>query len=126
MKGFSGKLKDGREIYIPHWPADVSIENLSKAGQYIGVENIIRIAENNIAAVIVSIAEATDSKNVAGIVKHFVCTARVDGEKITPGGFDSGFAGKLDLIAEIFALVVHAQYHDFFESGLAKAQSPDE
>jgi len=124
MSGFTGKLKDGNEVYIPYWPADVSLENLSKAGKYLGVDNIIAIAQNNIAAFVLAISEAKEPLHAAGIVKHFVCTARVDGKKITPGSFDTDYTGKLKLVAEIFCLVVQAQYSDFFESGLAKEPSP--
>ena len=124
MSGYTGKLKDGSEVYIPYWPADVSLENLAKAGKYLGVENIITISDNNIAAFVVAISQAHDPEHAAGIVKHFVCTARVDGKKITPGSFDTDYEGKLAVIAELFCLVVHAQYADFFESGLAKEVSP--
>ena len=125
MSGYSGTTKDGREVYIPHWPVDVAVKNLSKAGQFIGAENLIRIAEINIPAVILAIATSEDAINVAGLVKHFVCEARLDGDKITPTTYDSKFEGDLKTVAELFALVVHAQYHDFFESGLAKEPSQE-
>lgn len=123
MEGFSSTLKDGREIYIPYWPVDISLQNLTKAGQYLGTESVIRISEKNIPSAIVAITEATEPERTALLVKHFVCQARVDGNKITPEQVDSYFMGKLGEVLEIFTLVVHAQYYDFFKSGLVKEPS---
>lgn len=125
MSGFSGKLEDGREVYVPHWPASVSLENLAKAGQYLGADNLINISEINKAAVILSIMKAEDPKEVTGIIKHFCCSARIDGEKLLPADFDKTFSGNLGMVSELFAIVVHAQYHDFFDLGSAKAPSPN-
>lgn len=125
MSGYNGKLRDGSEIYVPHWPASVSLENLTRAGQYLGTDNLIRISELNIPSVIVAIMESKEPAQLAGLMKHFVCQARVDGSKVSPGDFDTLFTGNLDKATEIFAHVVHAQYHDFFVSGLAKETSPD-
>jgi hypothetical protein len=121
--GYSGKLKDLREIYVPHWPVDVSLENLTKAGQYLGTESMIFISELNIPAVVVAISESKDPEGCAALIKHFVCNASLEGDKITPSSFDEIFKGKLHVVAEIFAHVVHAQYADFFEQGLAKEPS---
>jgi hypothetical protein len=126
MSGYNGTLKDGREIFVPSWPVDVALQNLAKAGQYLGTENIIRISEINIPAVIVAIAEASDASNAAGVIKHFICeSVRIDGEKVNSSNYNSMFEGKLDLVAELFATVIHAQYHSFFESGLVKETSQD-
>jgi len=125
MDGYSGTLKDGREIYIPSWPVDTSIENLGKAGQLLGVQNVIRISELNIPSVIVAITQAEDPANVASLIKYFVCEARIENEKMTPAIYASQFKGNLGLVVEIFAMVMHAQYSGFFESGLAKENSPE-
>jgi len=124
MSGYNGKLKDGREIYVPHWPASVSLENLAKAGQCIGTSALIQISELNTPAVIIALADAKDSAATVGLIKHFVCSMRIEGKKIDASEFDELFSGNLGDIPELFATVVHAQYFDFFASGLAKAPSP--
>jgi len=121
---YNSNLKDGREIHIPHWPVDVALENLTRAGQYLGTKSIIAISEVNIPAVVVSIMESKDPNQTASLIKHFISQARVSGEKIMPNQIDSMFEGQLHLVAEIFAHVIAAQYADFFALGLAKEASP--
>ena len=125
MSGYTAILKGGQEIYIPNWPASVALENLTKAGEFIGSDALLRIAELNIPAVMLAIMESKDSKQTAGLVKHFVCTARMDGQKINVNEYDNTFEGKLNLAIELFAHVVKAQYADFFVLGLAKATSQE-
>ncbi len=122
--GYSAHLKSQKEIYIPYWPVDVALENLTRAGQYLGTDAIIRIAEVNVPAVIVAIMDAKDPNQTASLIKHFICQARIAGQKIEPSQIDSMFEGNLAEVAEIFAHVIAAQYADFFESGLAKEPSP--
>lgn len=124
MAGYSANLKDGREIYIPSWPVDVALENLSMAGKYIGADNVINIADLNVAAVIVAIMNADNPAKVALLIKNFVCHVRIDGNKILEDTMNTMFADDLKSIAEMFAHVIHAQYNDFFEYGLAKEHSP--
>ena len=123
--GYKAELKDGRAIYIPNWPVDVALENLTRAGKYLGTENVINIAYLNISAVIVAIMGSQDPKQCAALIKHFVCQVRIDGDKIEQTTIDAMFVGDLGAIAEIFSHVIHSQYHGFFESGLAKAPSQD-
>jgi len=125
MEGYKATLRDGRDIYIPNWPVDVALENLTKAGKYLGTDNIIEIAYINIPAVIVAIMGAEDPKQCAALVRHFICQVRIDGSKIDATSIDEMFSGNLGHIAELFAHVVHSQYHDFFESGLVKEPSQD-
>lgn len=125
MSDYKSKLKDGRAIYIPAWPVDVALENLSLAGKQLGTENIINISSLNIPAVIVAIMGAEYPKQSAGLIKHFLCTVRIDGSKITSETINSLFSGDLSSVAELFAHVIHSQYASFFESGLAKANSQD-
>ena len=124
MSDYNETLKSGKEIYVPHWPVDVSLENLAKAGQYLGTNAVIQISEVNIPAVIVSIMEAKDPMQTASLIKHFICQARISGEKIDPSTIDQMFEGNLAEVAEIFAHVIAAQYADFFALGLAKVVSP--
>lgn len=124
-KNYSASLKDGRKIYIPSWPVDVALENLTLAGKYLGTENVINISTLSIPAVIVAIMGATDPKAAASLVKHFLCTVRIEGDKITPETINSMFEGDLASVAELFAHVMHSQYSDFFKLGLAKVNSPD-
>ena len=125
MAGYSAKLLDGREIYIPDWPVNVALENLTMAGKYLGTERVINIAELNFAAVILAIGSSPEPKEAANLVQHFVCQARIDGEKITPGNIDTLFEDGLRTVGEIFAHVVHSQYSDFFGLGLARANSQE-
>ena len=125
MAGYTAKLKDGRDIYIPNWPVNVSLENLTMAGKYLGTERVINISELNVAAVIYAIAESPEPKEAANLVEHFVCQARIAGEKIDPSTINTMFEGDLKAIAEIFAHVIHSQYADFFVSGLAKENSQE-
>jgi len=118
-------LKDGSELYIPTWPASVALENLTKAGEFIGTDNLLDISTLSCPAVIRAILESSTPKETTLLIKHFVCTARVDGSRITDAGFDSMFEGSLFKIAEIFAHVIKSQYLSFFELGLAKETSQD-
>ncbi len=125
MEGYKAKISDGRDIFIPTWPVDVALENLTKAGKYLGADNVIKIAYLNISAVIVAIMKAEEPKQCAALVKHFICQVRIDGSKIESNTIDEMFGGNLGFIAELFAHVIHSQYHDFFESGLVKELSQD-
>lgn len=122
---YKRKLKDGREIYIPNWPVDVSLENLTQAGKLLGTENIINISELNIPAAIVAIMRCDNPKLTSALVKHFVCQVRIDGNKIEPETINSMFEGDLATIIELFAHVIHSQYSEFFSLGLAKEACPD-
>ena len=124
MEGYTAKIRDGREIYIPYWPVDVSLENLAKAGKYLGSSNLVAISELNIPAVIVAIMDSKEPNQSAALIKHFICQVRIDGAKIESGSIDSMFVGDLKTVAELFAHVIAAQYADFFASGLAKEVSP--
>ena len=123
-KGYTATLKGGQEIYIPTWPPLVALENLSKAGEFIGTDNLLRISELSIPAVILAITESPNSKETAGLIQHFVCTARMDDVKITKQEFEKIFEDDLYLICELFAHVVKGVYSDFFVRGLAKGPSP--
>jgi len=93
MSGYEAKLKDGRAIYIPNWPIDVALENLTLAGKYLGSQHVITIAELSIPAVIVAIMESKEPKQCASLIKHFVCQVRIDGSKIEGNNIDSLFEG---------------------------------
>jgi len=123
MKGYKDTLSNGKDIFIPSWPVDIALENLAKAGQFIGTDRLVSIANKSVPDVIIAIANSEDPTNTAGLIKHFCCSARIGGEKVSPGDFDEIFKGSLKDVAEIFSLVMHSQYHDFFESGLAEVSS---
>ena len=120
MSGYNAVLQDGSEIYIPSWSPTVAIENLTMAGKYIGSDYMIDISDLQIEVVILAITEATDAKQTMALIKNFVCSARVEGEKILPQGFEKKFEDKLFEMIEIFAHVVKAQYSTFFDLGLPK------
>lgn len=124
-KDYSAKLRDGQDIFIPSWPVDVALENLTLAGKLLGTEHIINIAALNIPACVVAIMDAKDAKQAAALVKHFICQVRIEGKKIEPATINSMFEGNLSTVTELFAHVIHSQYNDFFESGLAKATSQE-
>ena len=125
MKKYNTTIKDGREIYIPNWAVDVSLENLTQAGKLFGTENIINISELNIPAAVVAIMGCQDHKLAARLVKYFVCQVRIDGNKITEETINTMFDGDLAVVIELFTHVIHSQYSEFFSLGLAKAHSPD-
>ena len=123
MAGYNAKINDGREIYNEIWLPSVALENLSKVGKYIGLENLLAIVEIDkmaVHTVILAIAEAENSETTMNLIKHFVCTVAVDGTRIEATNFDQVFTGKLDLVIELFCHVCKAQYADFLESGLVK------
>ena len=122
---YNGFLKDGSEVYIPSWPVDAALENLASAGKYIGADNMLRIAEINVPAVILAITGSENPQKTTQLIKHFVCAARMDGQKITQENVDMLFEGKLAKLAELFSTVVHAQYYEFFVSGLVKESSQE-
>lgn len=121
QKGYSGCLKDGREIYIPNWPANVQFENLTQVCKVLGQDNVVAIStDKSVPVAMIAIMGAEDHTLATKLVLHFVQQARVDGEKVTPNCFDElGMA----TIVELFANVLHSQYSDFFVSGLTKEPS---
>ena len=121
-------IKDGREIYIPNWPCDVALQNLAQASKCFGNENVIRMAELNIPAAIVALMGSDDPKLAASLIKHFVCQVRIDGSKIEPDTLNSMFEGAkgLAVVMELFCHVMHSQFDDFFDLGLAKEPSPEQ
>lgn len=121
-EGYHATLKDGQEIYIPNWPAKVAFENLTQATKYLGQDNVINISTLNVPAAMLAVMGSDDPQASTKLVLHFICQARIDGEKITPA--DADFHG-MSLIIELFTHVMHSQYNDFFVSGLAKAPSLD-
>ena len=125
MTGYSATLKGGQEIYIPSWPASVALENLTKAGEFIGSNALVSIAKLNTPAAMLAIMSSKDSTETAGLIKHFVCSARMDEKKIEHTNYDSQFEGNLSLAIEIFCHVVKATYSDFFEQGLAEEPSQE-
>ena len=119
-------IQDGREIYIPSWPVDVALENLTQIGKLLGTENIIRISELNVPAAIVAIMKCDNPKLATAMIKHFVCQVRIAGNKITPSTINDMFEGDLHAVIELFTHVIHSQYADFFSLGLAKEVSPEQ
>ena len=125
MSGYSATLKGGQEIYIPSWPATIAYENLTKAGEFIGSNALVNIATLNTTSAMLAIMNSKNSVETAGLIKHFVCSARMDGDKIDPGDYDNKFSEDLALSIEIFCHVVKAIYADFFEQGLAEEPSQE-
>lgn len=118
--GYRANLKDGRAIYIPNWSVKVQFENLTQACKYLGQNNVITISALNVAAAMLAIMGSEDSDLSTQLVLHFTQQARIEGEKITLDNLDEiGMA----TVVEVFTHVMHSQYHDFFESGLAKEPS---
>lgn len=125
MSGYRATLKGGQKIFIPTWPVSVAYENLTKAGKYIGSDALVRIAELNMAAAMVAIMESNDAEQTSALIKHFVCTVRMDGDKIEKGSYEDQFRDDLALTIELFCHVIKAVYSDFFEQGLAEAPSQE-
>lgn len=119
-------INDGREIYIPNWPVDVALENLTQVGKLFGTENVILISELNVPAAVVAVMNCSNPKLAAALIKHFVCQVRIDGNKIEPNTINSMFEGDLHVVLELFTHVIHSQYASFFDLGLAKAPSQEQ
>ena len=121
--GYTDQLNDGRPIYIPQWPVTVAFENLTQVCKMIGQENVINISTTkNVPATMVALMGSDDPKATTELVIWFVQQARIDGEKINKNSMDD--LG-MPTIVELFTHVLHSQYNDFFESGLAKAVSQE-
>ena len=125
-EAYRNTIKDGREIYIPNWPVDVALENLTKVGRVFGTSAVIKIAELNVASGVVAVMECVEPNIAAAMIKHFVCQVRIDGSKITPDTINTMFSGDLHAVIELFTHVLHSQYSDFFDSGLAKDSSQEQ
>ena len=126
MSLYKDELRDGWEVSVPSWSPSVALENLTKAGKVLGANEIVSIATLDIRAVIIAVMNAVDPAQASAVIKHFVCSARLDGKRIIPEDYDGLFGGDLAILSEVFAHVVHAQYSDFFERGLGKAPSQEE
>ena len=125
IKDYTANIKDGRAIFIPSWPVDVALENLAQASKCLGSECVINIADLDVPTVIVAIMDSKDPKLTSALIKHFICQVRLDGSKITPQTINEMFEDSLVVVAELFAHVIHSQYSDFFDLGLAKEPSPE-
>ena len=121
QEGYSAQLKDGREIYIPIWPATVQFENLTQACKHLGQDEVVNISTSvNVPAAMLAVMGSDDAEASTQLVLHFTQQARIEGKKISAGSLDDlGMA----TIIELFAHVLHSQYSDFFVSGLAKDNS---
>lgn len=124
-ESYTKTISDGREIYIPYWPVDVALENLTQVGKLLGTENVIRISELNIPAAVVAVMGCDNPKLASAMIKHFVCQVRIAGSKIETSTINSMFEGDLHAVIELFTHVIHSQYADFFSLGLAKEVSQD-
>lgn len=120
MSDYKAKLADGRDIYIPSWSVKVQYENLTQACKYLGQNNVVNISALNVPAAILAVMGSEDAVTSTEFVLHTTQQARIDGNKITEASLDE--LG-MSTIMELFTHVMHSQYHDFFESGLAKAPS---
>jgi len=122
-KGYTATLEQEQVIYIANWSPAVALGNLTQAGKYIGIDSLLAISKLDKMAThttILAIAEAEDADNTMELIQHFVCSAAMDGERITRQNFDIKFENELYLAIEIFCHVVHSQYASFFEQGLVE------
>ncbi len=119
-ENYKSNLADGRQIYIPSWSATIQFENLTQACKYLGQNEVVDISALNVPAAMLAIMGSDDSKTSTELVIHFVQQVRIEGDKITKESIEN-----MDMatIIELFTHVMHSQFHDFFESGLAKAPS---
>jgi len=125
MGGYTATINDGREIFIPSWPVNVQLENLTNVSKYLGAGHVINMASLDLQAVKVAIMSAEDPAQTAKLIKHFICQVRIDGSKIDESTMDEMFQDNLKVVAELFAHVIHSQYADFFDLGQAKEASPE-
>ena len=123
--GYSAELSGGQKIYIADWLPSVALQNLTQAGKHIGIDNLLAISKLDkfsVHTAILAVTEATDPETIMDLIKHFVCTAAMDGERILVTSFDEHFKSNLFLIMELFAHVIKSQYADFFALGLVEGQ----
>lgn len=128
MSKYNGTLSDGRSIYIPSWSVKVQYENLTKACKMLGQDEVINISALNVPAAMLAVMGSEDGFDSTALVMFFCQQARIEGEKVIlkDGGMELLLGGEPMAMAdviEVFTHVMHSQYHDFFESGLAKAHS---
>jgi hypothetical protein len=123
MADYTATLKDGSEIYVPTWNATVAYTNLTRCTEVIGIDALVNIAQDNVPAVVLALATAKDADIASQLLKHMVCEARMNGDKIMPNSFDETFKDQMYKAAEIFNHVIMAQYKDFFVQGLEEANS---
>ncbi len=123
QQGYSAQLEDGREIYIPTWPANVQFENLTQVCKLLGQDNVVNIStKKDLPIAMVAFMGSDDPQAMTQLMLHFVQQARIEGKKIVVGSLDE--LG-MSTIMELFVHVLHSQYNDFFESGLAKVRSQE-
>ncbi len=123
--GYSATLSSGQNIYVADWLPSVALQNLTQAGKYIGVDNLLAISKLDkfsLHTSILAVTEATDPEMIMDLIKHFVCTAAMDGNRILPTSFDDVFKNNLYLVMELFCHVIKSQYADFFALGLVEGQ----
>lgn len=128
MSDYTATLADGRAIFIPSWSAKVQFENLTKACKILGQDEVITISALSVPAAMLAVMGSEDSTDCTGMVMFFSQQARIAGEKVIlkDGGMELMLGGEemdMSLIIEVFTHVMHSQYNDFFESGLAKVAS---
>lgn len=117
---YHATLRGGQEIYIPSWSAKVQYKNMMQVCKYLGQANVVAISALDVPATVVALMGSDEPDVTTDLVLHFIQQARIDGSKI-----DLNKAEELGmtLIAELFTHVIHSQYADFFESGLARDTS---
>jgi hypothetical protein len=125
ISGYSAELSGGQKVYIADWLPSVALQNLTQAGKYIGIDNLLAISkldEYSTHTAILAVTEATDPELTMDLIQHFVCTAAMDGDRIQKHSFDATFKDNLFLVIELFCHVVKSQYADFFALGLVAVQ----
>lgn len=124
-KGYKAPLKNGKKIFIDNWPVEIALGNLTLASRVLGPDYVRQIADLDHKATIKAIVNAQDHKGTAEFIAHCVTCVVLDGVRITPELLDTQFEGKLHEVAELFTHVIHSQYHDFFDYGLAEDNSQE-
>ena len=124
-KGYKAPLKNGSKIFIDNWPVEIALGNLTLASRVLGPDYVRSIANLDQKAAIMAVMNAEDHKVVAEFVSHCCTCVVLDGVRITPEIMNTQFEGKLHEVVELFTHVIHSQYHDFFDYGLAEANSQE-
>lgn len=115
MSGYTAHIEDGREIYIPSWPVNVQLQNLTEVSKVFGPDSVVAMAKLELRETIKAVMNAEDAEKSMSLIKHFIQQVRIDGNKVTAETMDDMFEDKLRVVLELFTHLIHSQYNGFFD-----------
>lgn len=119
VQGYKNTLKNGKPIYIRNWPVNVQFANLAHACDLWGNDEMVAIAKLDMKAAMRAAMNTKQPTKSADMMAQFVSTVALDGVSISQDKINTMFESNMGQVLEIFAHVIHSQYNDFFDLGLA-------